>query len=428
MSEQNSNLSLPLEEVEALLRRLQSSPADANDVQAAIGLALGCHRQMLDLGEASKATAIPFALAGARLLRAVQELGEPGQDCGGVQEEQCCRYGGLWIHALLPSPEAMDPTWYQEGVKLLERLKAMNPESKKWAPSLQDDLRAAIADEARTERRPTIAALINYYNDQDMLRWQWEEGFLDGYDKIYIWDGPYGYVKGLSLFPGSEERLDRTALGARIMADSRVVYHHAMWNDEAEKRIHAYAAVEEDVIALHDSDEFSQVNRVWLRGFWRSNHTVACHLIENIYAGGVARCNHVYSNQSPDDLPRRWGVFKRLAIPPERHIDYLWLVGVEQQPLNQSLLYPQPFCHTYHLTGCRSPRGQANKIAFYTALALRDLPIPPIANRLHSLVQAGELTLAQAQQIFLCGKIGFAGIPDPDSGFRLKRRLANEYG
>lgn len=425
MSDPNINMNQALEEIEALLSRIQSRSPDPNDVQTATKLALDCHRQMLDHGEANKAAAIPFALAGARLLRAVLELGEPQADWVGVHEEQCCRYGGLWIHALLPSREAMAPTWCQEGLELLERLKAINPEARPWAPSLQDDLRAAIAVETRKDHRPTIAAIVNYYDDQDMLRWQWEEGFLDGYDRIYIWDGPYGFMKGLSLFPGSEERLEHTPLGASIMADSRVVYHYASWNDEAEKRIHAYAAVEEDVIALHDSDEFSQVNRVWLRGFWRSVSAVACHLIENIYAGGAASCSGEYSSQRPQDLPRRWGVFKRLAIPPERHIDYLWLVGVEQQPLNQSLLYPDPFCHTYHLTGCRSRRGQANKIAFYKALALRDHPHPPDITRLHHLVQTDQLTLEQAQQIFLCGDVGYAGIPHPDSGFWLKHRLAN---
>ena len=179
------------------------------------------------------------------------------------------------------------------------------------------------------------------------------------------------------------------------------------------------------MICLDDSDEFSQANRVWLRAFWRSESAVACHLIENIYAGGIASCNQEYPNQNPSDLPRRWGIFKRLVIPPERHIDYLWLVGVEQQPLNQSLLYPKPSCHTYHLTGCRSWRGQASKIAFYTGLAMRNEPLPPIVSKLENLVQTDQLTLEQAQQIFLAGDVGFTGIPRPDSGFRLKHRLAN---
>ena len=60
-----------------------------------------------------------------------------------------------------------------------------------------------------------------------MLRWQWEEGFLDGYDRIYIWDGSYSYVKDLPLFPNSEQKLKHTPLGASILSDSRVVYHYA---------------------------------------------------------------------------------------------------------------------------------------------------------------------------------------------------------
>ena len=414
-----------LEHAEALLSRFQAQSADANDVRAAIAVGLVCHGQMIALGEAKKTNAIPFALAGARLLRAVQQQKEPQPDWVGVHEEQCCRYGGLWIHALLPSYEEINPGWLEEGVNLLERLKTINPEARPWAPSLQDDLRAAMAAANRHHKQPTIAALINYFNDQDMLRWQWEEGFLDGYDQIYIWDGPYDYVSGLLLFPYDAEKLERTELGEIILADPRVVYHYAVWGDEAEKRIHAYAAIEADVIALQDSDEFSHVDRERLQEFWNSDSAVACQLIENIYAGGVASSNQEYPNQEINDLPRRWGIFKRTVIPAERHIDYLWLVGVEQKPLNQALLYPEPFCHTYHLTGCRSPQGQANKIAFYMALALRDAPSNPTVSKLYSLVQAGALTLAQAQQIFLCGEVGFAGIPHPDSGFWLKQRLSN---
>jgi hypothetical protein len=428
VSKLSSDHSDDLQRAETLLGRLGANAAGVTDVQAALALALECHRRMLAQGEADPLGAIPYALAGARLLRAVQELGEPQPDWVGIHEEQCCRYGGLWIHALLANgDQPSHPTWLPEGVNLLERLKVINPEARPWAPSLLDDLRAAMAAASRHQQQPTIAALINYFNDQDMLRWQWDEGFLNGYDRIYIWDGPYGYVNALSLFPSGDERLDRTELGSRILADPRVVYHFAVWDDEAKKRVHAYEAIEEDVIALHDSDEFSHVNREFLQGFWNSDYAVACQLIENIYAGGVASCNQEYDGKNVEELPRRWGIFKRAVIPAERHLDYLWLVAVEQQPLNQALLYPQPFCHTYHLTGCRSPQGQASKIGFYMALALRGDCANPTVEKLTTLVAAGELTLAQAQQIFLCGQVGFAGTPHPESGFWLKQRLSNPH-
>lgn len=130
MSDQNISLNQVLNEKETLLSRIQSRSADSKDVQSAIELALGCHRQMLDHGEANKPAAIPFALAGAWLLRAVQELGEPQPDWVGVHEEQCCRYGGLWIHAMQSNSKAMEPAWRQEGVELLERLKEINPEAR----------------------------------------------------------------------------------------------------------------------------------------------------------------------------------------------------------------------------------------------------------------------------------------------------------
>lgn len=400
-----------------------SDRSTASDLDVAVALALACHHQMLAFGEEDKFRAIPCAIAGARLLKCVQDLDCHQPDWVAVHEEQCCRYGGLWIHALLA--EGLDDDWKEEGLQLLARLKAINPDSQPWVPSLQDDLRASIACSQHPGGRPTVAALVNYFNDEDMLRWQWHEGFFDDYDRIYIWDGPYGYASRLPLFSLQPKRLSDGDLGSRILADPRVVYRFECWDDEAQKRISAYSAIAEDVIALHDSDEFSRLCPDQLKRFWDSPAGVACQLIENIYAGGLASCGSEYPSLSAQDLPRRWGVFKRSVIPPERHIDYLWLVGVTQQPLNQAILFPEPCCHTYHLTGCRSPEGQAGKIAFYVALALRDQVPHAVAERLASLVQADQISLEEAQRVFLGGQVGYAGVPHPSSGFFLKHRLPN---
>ena len=50
------------------------------------------------------------------------------------------------------------------------------------------------------------------------------------------------------------------------------------------------------------------------------------------------------------------------------HLNYLWLVGVEQKPVDPSWIDPRPLAHVYHLTACRSPLGQEAKMSFYTAL------------------------------------------------------------
>ena len=69
-----------------------------------------------------------------------------------------------------------------------------------------------------------------------MLAWQLRCGCLEAYDRIYLWDGPYGYLHKLRLFPEEAPRLDQTETGRALLADPRVVYRHAVWADEAEKR------------------------------------------------------------------------------------------------------------------------------------------------------------------------------------------------
>jgi hypothetical protein len=406
-----------------LLERLQAPQPPPDDVGAARELGTLCHQRMLGFGEADKAAAIPYALAGAKLLRAVQSVEASQPDWVAIHEEQCCHCAGIWIHALAQSELTMPPDWVNDGVNLLGRLQTLNPETCAWAPRLQSDIRECEPEQFIAAGSPTTAALINYFNDEDMLRWQLDEGFLEGYDRIYIWDGPYSYVNAMPLFP-TLERLDNSDLGKRLLADPRVIYHYAVWKDEGEKRIDAYRRITEDVVVLHDTDEFLQLDGDYLKRFWCSAATVAGVLIENIYAGGVAGATEHYSGQSLKDLPSKWVIFKREMVSPERHIDYTWLVGVDQKPLDASVLYSKPPAHTYHLTGCRNRRGQINKLSFYMALSMQPGEPDSVPAKLHELVSRKELTLEQAQLTLLGGNAGFTGIPHPESGFRLKRRLA----
>ena len=412
-----------LELVPLLLERLQASHPQTDDVGAARELGTLCHQHMLGFGEADKAAAIPYALAGAKLLAAVQSVEATQPDWVLIHEEQCCHCAGIWIHALSQSECTMPADWVNNGVNLLGRLQTLNPETRTWVPRLQSDLRECKPEQFIPESSPTIAALINYFNDEDMLRWQLEEGFLEGYDRIYIWDGPYSYVNAMPLFP-TLERLDESDLGRRLLADPRVMYHYAIWEDEGEKRIDAYRRITEDIVVLHDTDEFLQLDGDYFKRFWSSAATVASVLIENIYAGGIAAATEHYPGNTPKDLPSKWVIFKRAMISPERHIDYTWLVGVDQKPLDASVLYSKPLAHTYHLTGCRNKRGQSNKLSFYMALSMRPGAPDSAPAKLQELVANNELTLEQAQLILLGGNAGFTGVPHPESGFRLKRRLA----
>jgi hypothetical protein len=270
---------------------------------------------------------------------------------------------------------------------------------------------------------PSTAALINYFNDYDMLAAQLDTGCLDPYDRIYIWDGPYSYLLSISLFSSVETRLDQTELGQRLLADPRVVYHYQKWNDEGEKRREAYAAIKEDVVVLHDTDEFFRLDRQQLLRFWKSSCAVGSMLLQNLYAGGLYASNFHYATNQLKNLPQKRVVFKRSVISPANHLDYCWLVGVEQHPTDESLVDQQPFGHAYHLTACRTPKGQAAKMSFYMALATKNQTNHPVADRLQQLAQDGSINLVQAQEIFLRGDPSYGGIPHPDSGLALLPRI-----
>lgn len=404
-----------------LLEQLIGGSADRACIDAAVQLGLKCHARMLEEVRADQHSAILDALTGARLLAAVQQVDSTQPAWVKVHEEQCCSCAGRWIHELALADAEFPNEWFSAAAIMLDRLESINPVAASWVPTLLADLRQA------QERRdqPSTAALINYFNDEDMLRWQLEGGFLSHYSRIYIWDGPYRYLENLPLFRDSKQRLDERPLGKLLLADPRVVYHYAVWNDEYEKRVHAYDAIEEDVIFLHDTDEFPLLDRERLTSFWYGSKSIGCLQLENLYSGGLSGASTHYKGMAPDQLPRKWVVFKRREVSATEHINYLWLVGVDQHPMNQALLDHQPFCHAYHFTGCRNQPGQANKIAFYIALALRRGKSDPALERLRALVEERALSLDQARQIFLGGNVGFVGIPHPDTGLWLKRRLPN---
>ncbi|MEI8249944.1 MAG: WcbI family polysaccharide biosynthesis putative acetyltransferase [Synechococcus sp. ELA057] len=298
---------------------------------------------------------------------------------------------------------------------------AHHPKLQLAAALLKDSTR--ISQRSASTSSPSIAALINYFNDEDMLAWQLKAGCLDHYDRIYIWDGPYGYLHQLQLFPDQATRLDNTLLGRKLLADPRVVYRHRHWRDEAEKRIDAYQSVQEDLVVLHDTDEFFQLDRSALQQLWSSPHTVAAQRTQNLYAGGLHGFDAHHASGMLEGLPLKRVVFRRAAISPERHLDYCWLVGVEQHPTDETLVHPEPLWHTYHLTACRSAQGQAAKMAFYMSLALSTRGPNHVVMRLSELVQSEAITLTEAQAVFLRGDPGYAGVPNPGFQLRLSDRL-----
>jgi len=274
-------------------------------------------------------------------------------------------------------------------------------------------------------RSPSVAALINYFDDIDMLRWQVRGDFLEDYDRIYIWDGPYNYLASISFFPQQPRRLDETELGRELLADPRVVYHYQEWKGEAEKRIAAYEATKEDLVVLHDTDEFSIIGDNHYQSFWHSDYEVASNLMQNLYLSGLYCTYDAEASPLIENLPQKRVVFKRAKVSAEDHLDFLWLVGVEQKKVHHYRIDPRPLAHAYHLTACRSPLGQEAKMSFYTALSFCDKPLSWVIEKLAELVQKGLLSETQARRIFLLGDPGYAGIPNPDFGLIVHHRIVD---
>ncbi|MEB3362238.1 MAG: WcbI family polysaccharide biosynthesis putative acetyltransferase [Synechococcaceae cyanobacterium] len=271
-----------------------------------------------------------------------------------------------------------------------------------------------------SSRQPSLAALINYHDDEQMLAWQLRSGCLDAYDRIYLWDGPYQSTHQLEFTADNPRFLGETSFGQQLLKDPRVIYRQGRWSDEGAKRIEAYEAIHEDLIVLHDTDEFFRIDQHLVERFWQTGHAVASHRTQNLYAGGLLGSDRHHRSESPATLPCKRIVFRRHAVAAAQHIDHLWLVGVSQQPADESQVYPQPIGETLHLTGCRSTQGQINKMRFYKALALSQSPPDPIITRLRELIESRELSAEEALLLYLQGDFGFTGSPYPDSGLSLQ--------
>lgn len=255
------------------------------------------------------------------------------------------------------------------------------------------------------------AALINYFNDIDMLQIQVDRGQFDFYDKIYIWDGPYVYTQSIDFMQIGHPRLSDTELGSQLLKDDRVVYMYQVWQDESEKRISAYKAIKEDLVFIHDTDEFFSYDSDEVNRFISSNQSVGFFYCQNLYLNGVHAAPRFYSVDTWGKLPHKGFAFKTSQINPEEHLDYLWLVGVKQNPLNPEKKYKTPIANVYHFTGMRSKKGQEQKFIFYSSLHdVNSGHKNYTYDLLTDYINKGLIDKSQALDIFLNSNPAFKGM------------------
>lgn len=263
-----------------------------------------------------------------------------------------------------------------------------------------------------------VAGVVVYYNDIDMLVNQFKFGQFDSYDSVYIIDGPYEYTKRLEITEKESARLSDTDFGRELLTDSKFKYFYKVWKDEYEKRVFSYEVVSEDLIVLHDTDEFYDINYSALLDFNSSKYSVGSFACQNLYINGVSFTNEFYAVSDEAKLPHKPFIFKRLNVSPADHINYLWLVGVEQEAADKEKMCRSPVWRGYHFTGMRSREGQRQKFIFYKSLYMdvKGVDGSPFISRLKNEVKSQRITSDLAEELYLSSIPGYWGIPEPVIG------------
>jgi hypothetical protein len=277
----------------------------------------------------------------------------------------------------------------------------------------------------------TFGALVNYYNDIDMLRHQWDNGQFDIYDEIHIVDGPYEYTRHLNV--GQEIAVSPfrdTEIGKTIIADPRVKYRYEVWPDEHNKRIEAYKGMESDYIILHDTDEFYQFFENELQNFVEKGFAAGSFYCQNLCLDGVHFAQEYYAVDEMEGLPHKCFIFDRKGVTAEEHLNFLWLVGVQQHEPDRSNQSHTPLAVGYHFTAMRSEQGQTQKYTFYGALFGKEHQMESDANlgRLRAAVASSQINAPDAMTVYLRAQAGYLGVPNPEGDAIFKNRVkCGEY-
>ncbi len=203
----------------------------------------------------------------------------------------------------------------------------------------------------------TISIAICIYNDFDFIE-ECVDRAYDLADEIVILDGPYGYCKPILQFfdlyySGLPEAL-RT-----ISQLPKVRYEFGEFENEKSKRMALYDMCRSDVVMLLDSDELIvDINKDELEKFFQSDKKVACSSFNNL----------VRRDCLIGEPTKKFIFFKRQEIGALEHLNYTWLIGVDQEKPDRALMYDPPVMEMAHLTLMRSPYFNTVKYCFYTRL------------------------------------------------------------
>lgn len=213
----------------------------------------------------------------------------------------------------------------------------------------------------------SVSVVIQFFEDFDFIERVVER--LAWVDEIVVNDGPFQFTRELlePLVGRDLEQPSQRAAGLFALLGRRlgvpIHYHHGVFSGEREKRIHGYGLATGDVVLSVDADELLLLDREAVDGFWASAAVVASFDCVNF-----TYLNLVCGKAGSPLVARKPFAFKREAITAEHHLDYLWLVGVEQAAVASDDFLPEALCGGAHLTTVRSAYGASIKFGFYNCL------------------------------------------------------------
>jgi hypothetical protein len=238
-----------------------------------------------------------------------------------------------------------------------------------------------------------VSVALCIYNDFDFIQ-DCVKRVYDFAEEIVILDGPYEYcepmLKNFGLYyencPGPLKAISNLP---------KVRYEYVKFKNEKEKRLYLYEMCTHDIVMLLDSDEIIiDIKPLEVKRFFESNKSVAYSTFYNL-----ARRDCIVG------LPtKKYIFFKRNEISALEHLNYTWLVGVQQDEPDRKKMYDISIMDIAHLTLMRSPFFNMVKFCFYTRLYFYTKGMFDQLDKLFGIsfsdIRLKELTPVNVQDIF----------------------------
>ncbi len=224
------------------------------------------------------------------------------------------------------------------------------------------------ANNTASDSSLSCSVVIQFFEDFDFIEPVLRQ--LAWVDEIIVNDGPFTFaVELLTPIVGRDlklpsERTQEICQRLSLELSVPIHYHYNTFEDERSKRIYGYEQATGFVVMSVDADEFLLIKPEQARAFARSEALAASF---NCYNFTFFNLLLTGPTGTPISSPKPFA-FKRAAISAEDHINYLWLVGVNQVEAPAQHFLSGTLCDGIHLTTVRSDYGASIKFSFYTCL------------------------------------------------------------